>query len=144
SALCVGARPSRSHAASNAIVMAFTASGLKPSANLCGIGFPAEPKSMQIQIDDEAMQLLRDRMLGDCYVLVAAEGFFEASAETITDLLRRVLVDFPHDLFECVALPAGRAGYSRIGLRISRTLKRDIALRAFNIGCLETHNRLQC
>lgn len=99
---------------------------------------------MQIQIDDEAMRLLGDRMLGDFYVLVAPQVGADLAREEVARLLRHVLADFPHDLIVGVSFPASRAGYSTIGLRISRTLKRDIALRAFDIGCLETHNRLQC
>lgn len=88
--------------------------------------------ALKVKIDDEAMRTLGAIIRGHLYEVAAAEGVSHIDAKRFGHLLRHVLADFAGDIFECVTHPAAGTRNYVVGLRIDRTLKRKIALRAFN------------
>ena len=96
---------------------------------------------MQIEIDDETVRLVWARGLSQLHILAVAEGGFEGATERACGLFGHMLPDFGHYAFEAVPDAAPGARETVLRLRISRSLERDVALRAFYF--LDCHGRLQ-
>jgi hypothetical protein len=89
-------------------------------------------ESLKFKIDDEPVSLAAARVFCQLYVLVVAQGTFEGAVERTRDLIPDVLADFGHYAIEPVTSAAPGATESVLRFRVSRTLERDVALRAFN------------
>jgi hypothetical protein len=99
--------------------------------------------ALKLQIDDEAVAALAARLFLDLYEAAALTGgASHSSLEEIRRLITGHLANFPEDVIEAVPLPTRGAGKAVLRLRIRRSLKRDLALRAFNLGILSGHSRL--
>jgi hypothetical protein len=86
----------------------------------------------KFKIDDEAVRLLRARCFSQLYVLAVAEGGSRLARQRVRHLFRDIIGDLSGDIFETVTYPTSRAGHAILGLRISRSLDWNVALRAFD------------
>jgi len=86
----------------------------------------------KVEIDDETARFLWARCLGYLHSFVVAECGFEHAPERVCYLIRRMLPDLGHYAFEAISCTAPGAFESILRFRISRTLERDIAMRAFD------------
>lgn len=100
---------------------------------------------MQVQIDGESVGALWDGLRRELDVLAPPEGIPDAVLEVLRGLFCDLILHFPHDVVEGVALPASGAGEHALGLRISGAFKRKIAACAFDlfgIGHKPLHHEL--
>ena len=88
---------------------------------------------LPVIIDEEAIRLLGDLVDSHLHEWAAASDLQELGAQCLFDLRCRILLDLGDDIFEVVTTPTGGAGEHVLGLRISRTLKRDVTCRAFDL-----------
>jgi hypothetical protein len=88
---------------------------------------------LKVYIDNEAVRSLRASVLGYLHEFVVLYNISQCSADRFSRLVLDVLANLTDDIFEVITLPTSRAGKYIIGLRVSRTLNRQVALCAFDL-----------